>query len=197
VTMFGSQLANQTASATTTPLPGMLGTTQVLVNGLPAELVYVSYGQINFRLPPTAPASARWIISSVRDSQASNTISAKYTSSAPAIFTANQSGVGYGAILLAGQGIVANNTNPATRGNYVEIYGTGLGSAPLTVVFYGVGIVGNVEVTPSYAGPAPGYVGLNQINVQVPAGVPVTDHLKVQLRTQFNLLSNSVEMAVR
>jgi len=199
VSMFGSQLANQTVAAAATPLPTTLATTQVLVNGTPAELVYVSYGQINFRLPSAPPNAARWIISVQRDGQSSNMVSAKYTSTAPSIFTVDQSGQGYGAILLAGQGIVANNTNPATRGNYVEVYGTGLGAGPTlpTVLFYGVGIVGNVEVTASYAGPAPGFVGLNQINVQIPASVPATDHLKVQLRTPFNLLSNSVEMAVR
>jgi uncharacterized protein (TIGR03437 family) len=81
----------------------------------------------------------------------------------------------------------------------VEIYGTGLGSPGIlpTVLFYGPGITGNVEVQAAYAGRAPGFVGLDQINVRIPANIPAMDHLHVQLRTAFNLLSNTVEMAVR
>jgi uncharacterized protein (TIGR03437 family) len=199
-TLFGTQLANQTAAATTTPLPNKLSTTQVLVNGTPVSLIYVSYGQVNFQLPAAPPPGARWIITVQRDGQTSNVISARYTSSAPAIFTEDQSGLGYGAILLAGQAVVADSNHPATRGAYVEIYGTGLGTANTpapTVVFSGTGITGNIEVPVSYAGPAPGFAGLNQINVQIPTTVPATSHLRVQVRTAYNLLSNVVEIAVK
>jgi uncharacterized protein (TIGR03437 family) len=199
-TLFGTQLANQSVGATVTPLPNQLGTTQVFVNGTPVGLVYVSYGQVNFQLPATPPPGARWIITVQRDGLSSNVISARYTSTAPAIFTENQSGQGYGAILAAGQGVVADNNNPVARGSYVEIYAIGLGVAgtsPPTVIFSGLGIMGNVEVPVSYAGAAPGFVGLNQINVQVPTSVPATSHLRVQLRTAYNLLSNVVEIAVK
>jgi len=107
------------------------------------------------------------------------------------------------------EGLSANASHPVTRGSYVEIYATGfdstikgavspipitdpLTSAMPTVLFSGAGIVGNVEVTPSYAGLAPGFVGLYQINVQIPASLPAGDHIRVQLRTPFNLLSNAL-----
>ncbi len=198
VSVFGTQLAYAVSAAAATPLPVKLGTTRVLVNGSSAELLFVAYGQVNFHLPATPPGGAKWIVQVERDGVLSNAISASYTSNAPAIFTLDQSGRGYGAILRAGEGIAADASHPVTRGNYVEIYATGLGpgGAP-SVVFSGAGITGNVETAPSYAGPAPGFVGLFQINVQVPLSVPATDHLRLQLRTPFNLLSNVVEIAVR
>lgn len=199
-TLFGSQLAYGPAMASKLPLPDKLGSTRVLVNGAPAELLYVSYGQVNFRLPDKPPPGGRWFIVAERDGQPSVTITARYTPSAPAVFTANQSGKGYGAILLAGAARLADAANPAPRGSYVEIYATGLGppaAGKPTVLFYGPGIVGNIEGEASYAGPAPGFPGLNQINVQLPASLPAGDHIRLQVRTPFNLLSNSVEIAVR
>ncbi|GEM_PF-6875835 len=199
-TIFGTGLADSTASATAVPLPTQLATTQVLVNGTAAPLLYVSGSQVNFVLPNAPPSAARWIVTVTRDGQPSNVISAKYTTTAPSIFTADQSGAGYGAILLAGTSTLAGAGSPAARGSYVEIYGTGLGAAslpPPTVVFSGSGIMGNVEVAASYAGAAPGFAGLNQVNVQIPASLPATNHLRVQIRTPYNLLSNVVEIAVK
>ncbi len=200
VTLFGSQLAYGTAAATRLPLPTRLGATRVLVNGAPAELLYVSYGQVNFRLPEAPPPAGRWFIQAERDGQTSSVITARHTTAAPFVFTANQTGSGYGSILNAGTSKLADSNSPAPRGGYVEIYGTGLGKALTskpTVLFYGPGIVGNIEVEASYAGPAPGFAGLDQVNVQIPANVPPGDHVHVQIRTPLNLLSNIVEIAVR
>jgi uncharacterized protein (TIGR03437 family) len=199
MTLFGSQLAYGSVAATTVPLPRQLGATRVLVNGTAAELIYVSYRQINFRLPPSPPAGGRWYITVERDKLLSNLVSAPYTNSAPAVFTANQSGLGYGAILAAGTSRLADAANPAPRNSFVEIYTTGLGTALAkpTVLFFGAGVTGNLEVEADYAGPAPGFPGLDQINVRVPAALPAGDRMRLQIRTPANLLSNPVEIAVR
>jgi len=199
-TLFGSQLGYTTQGATALPLPSTLGTTRVLVNGAPAELLYVSYAQVNFRLPDALPPSGRWFIAVERDGQAGNVITARATTSAPAVFTANQSGLGQGAVLAAGTGQLANAAHPVARGGFLEIYLTGLGapSAPRpTVLFFGPGVAGNIEVEAAYSGPAPGFTGLNQINVQVPQTLVPGDRMRLQIRTAANLLSNVVEFAVR
>jgi uncharacterized protein (TIGR03437 family) len=61
---------------------------------------------------------------------------------------------------------------PAHPGDYLTIYGTGLGNAtPDQVV---VSIAG-LPVTVTYAGPAPGQPGVDQINVYLPPGFAAPD----------------------
>ena len=50
-TVFGQNLAAQTATATSYPLPLSLGGATVTINGVPAPLFYASSGQINFFVP--------------------------------------------------------------------------------------------------------------------------------------------------
>ncbi len=199
-TIFGSQLAGPAFSAASLPLPEKLDGTRVLVNGAPAGLFYVAYGQINFRLPDTLPASGRWFIVVERDHITGAAVTARATTRAPAIFTLDGSGAGYGAVLLTGTAQAADAGHPARRGDFVEIYCTGLGGASSrkpTVLFYGAGITGNVEAEVDYAGPAGAFAGLDQINVRIPASLPVSSNVRMQIRTPENLLSNAVSIAVR
>ena len=53
------------------------------------------------------------------------------------------------------------------NGNYLEIYSTGLGNSGAPVVVF----IGATPVQPSYAGPAPGMAGVNQVNVPIPDSV--------------------------
>jgi uncharacterized protein (TIGR03437 family) len=106
----------------------------------------------------------------------------------PGVFTQNQSGAGPGAIL--GQrvgGVAALNTaaNPASVGDYLSIYCTGLGTVTPSIaagaaasyppLYYTDNTttvtVGGLDAPVTFSGLAPGYVGLYQVNAQVPAGV--------------------------
>ena len=204
LSVFGSQLAYPAAMAARQPLPTVLGTTRVLVNGRAAELLYADFGQVNLRVPDLPVSAGRLFLQVERDGQRSNTITVGYTTAAPAIFTANQSGSGYGAILHPNTGRLVQAEAPAAPGQFIEIYGTGLGAVANSqavekpvVLFYGPGIAGNIEVEPSYAGPAPGFAGLYQVNVRIPLGIPTGDRMRLELRTPRNLSSNSVELAIR
>ena len=105
----------------------------------------------------------------------------------PGVFTLNQQGSGPGAILHAGNFQPVNDSAPAQPGEFILIFRTGLGSVqpevpsgdvapstpPLaetlnTPLVNIAGIPANV----TFSGLAPGFVGLYQVNVQVPAGVP-------------------------
>ena len=91
------------------------------------------------------------------------------------------SGSGFGIFTKSGEGSDAASANvlrapprtvglttPVHAGEWVTLWGSGLGSAAATVSVEVAGIV----VSPSYSGPAPGFPGLDQINFRFPEGVP-------------------------
>jgi hypothetical protein len=63
-------------------------------------------------------------------------------------------------------GPLAGLTQPVHPGDYLTVYGTGLGQTPMNQV--SVAAAG-LPVTVTYAGPAPGQPGVDQINVHIPA----------------------------
>lgn len=162
ISIFGADLARVTVSAQSTPLPTSLGSVSVMVNRRAAPLFYVSPTQINAQLPyETAPGSATV---TVGDSSATVTVSA----AGPGIFRlsgelASLESVPAGRIVtlyLTGQGAV----NPAVASG---------AAAPATPLATGVlpvsATIGGQTATVQYAGLAPGFVGVSQINLQVPA----------------------------
>ncbi len=84
--------------------------------------------------------------------------------SAPGIFTVS-GGIGQAAANNQ-DGSLNSASNPAARGSVVSLYATGQGSSPgvvtLTIAGYNAPLL--------YAGPAPGFDGLMQINAQIPCG---------------------------
>jgi uncharacterized protein (TIGR03437 family) len=83
---------------------------------------------------------------------------------APGIFTVS-GGAGQAAANNQ-DGSLNSASNPAARGSVVSLYATGQGSSTgnvlLTIAGYNAPIL--------FAGPAPGFVGLMQINAQIPGG---------------------------
>ncbi|HUS04654.1 MAG TPA: hypothetical protein VMZ52_00040, partial [Bryobacteraceae bacterium] len=56
-------------------------------------------------------------------------------------------------------------------GDYVSLFLTGLGNKAGNAV---VKLEGDITLPPSYAGPAPQFPGLDQVNIQFPAGASGT-----------------------
>ncbi len=177
-----------TGVASSYPFPALLGGTQVLLGGKPVPLYFTSSGQIDAIVPyDIAPNSMQQLI--VLNGAASSQPQTVLVGAAqPGVFTQNQGGTGPGAILgqKAG-GIAALNTaaNPASVGDYLLIYCTGLGTVtpgiaagaaafypPLYYADNKVTVtVGGLDAPVAFSGLAPGYAGLYQVNAQVPAGV--------------------------
>jgi len=113
--------------------------------------------------------------------------------SAPALFSLSGNGRGQGAILHAGTSEVASAGNPATPGDVLEIYCTGL--VDNSVVPPQVSIGGRAaEIL--FFGKSPGYENLNQVNVRVPTGLVPGPSVSVRL-TYLARHSNEVTVGVK
>ena len=220
VSIFGQNLSTQVAGASGIPLPTSLARTEVLINNLRAPLIYVSPGQINAQVP-FAPAialgNAYDVVVRAQGLGDSSPEGLRVEATAPGIFTVPAGGTGQGAILIANTNRLAMParpdvpSEPAPRGGYVSIYCTGLGatepavesgragptSEPLARVKTPVSVtIGGQSATVAFAGMAPGFVGLYQVDAQVPAGVTPGIAVAVAI-TQAATRSNTVTIAVR
>ena len=171
ISIFGANLATTTATDPT--LPTGLDDVQVLVNGAPTAVRYVSPGQINAVIPlgiDTGIAS----IQVVNSLGTSNTVSNHVGQTQPGIFNGATSAP---AVFHADNTIVSPSS-PAVAGEELEIYLTGLGplasSGNATYLSDLLVDFGGVHGTIDYAGIEPGTplaVGAGyQMNVTVPSG---------------------------
>jgi uncharacterized protein (TIGR03437 family) len=102
-------------------------------------------------------------------------------------------------------------STPASAGDVLVVYMTGLGDVnprllagvappvtdPLTQVTTPVTVsIGNVSSDVLFAGPTPGFPGLYQVNVQVPAGTPAGDAVSLVI-SQGLYNSPPVTVAIR
>ena len=178
-TIFGTNLSVSTASASLDSdgqLPTELAATRVEFNGVAAQLFYVSPTQINLVVPSgsvlgTANVAVRSTVSGL-----AKTGAALLVQTSPAVFTSDASGSGSGAILnainyLPAPFLVLTDDGGSDVQTRLAIYGTGLRhAAAVTAVAQdssGNAYTMNVE----YAGAAPGFFGLDQINVVLPPDV--------------------------
>ncbi len=182
-----SHVGTTTASATTVPWPTTLGDVTVTVAGIPAPVFYVSPGQINFQVPGAVPVGTdpqEVRVTKTSTGQILATSSQVLISAvAPGLFTSNSTGVGQLAAVNQ-DGSVNSGTNPAKAGSYITLYGTGVGVVPggppdgtpasgitntadRPAVFINATPIADADI--QYSGLAPGFIGLWQINVKIPA----------------------------
>jgi uncharacterized protein (TIGR03437 family) len=192
ITLFGAGMA-ASAKVAAPPYPLNLNGVTVLINGKQAPLDYVSATQINALVPYSTQGPTATIV--VQNGTASsNTVTVPVAATAPGVFALDQSGTGAGAVLHANYSVV-NAANPAVPGETVLVYLTGMGAvtpavadgaipgasninaSPLSVY------VADVSVTPIYAGTAPGYPGLYQMNFAIPTAISVTGPVPLAINT--------------
>ena len=99
--IFGENLADTSDPATaegivasSLPLPTTLGGAMVRVNGIPAQLFYVSRKQINFLMPPELGDAAQGSVSVIVGASLSNPVTVALKGATPGIFEVNLSSAG-------------------------------------------------------------------------------------------------------
>jgi uncharacterized protein (TIGR03437 family) len=174
ISAFGQAFANdEYAAPEGARLPTELGGVSVLINGLPAPLLFVSQLQINLQVPwETAEGEAE--ITVVANGVFSRTITAPVVAAAPAILA-----------VLHGDGVRISAERPAAAGETLQIYATGLGAvvpnaatgepAPdsprVTTAEPPAVRMGELPAPVVSSGLAPGMVGVFRLDTVVPDGV--------------------------
>jgi uncharacterized protein (TIGR03437 family) len=195
-TIYGSNLAGGTYSATTVPLPLILGGVRVTVNGIDAPLFFVSPTQINFQMPWEAPSSGTVPVVVYRDGVPSSTGNIPVGDSAPAIYVYPRTSSILDPIITHQNGNLVTPSNPARPNEFLTIWGTGLGSvtnpprtgypASTTVLSNSVTMpvitLGSSTLQVSFSGLAPGFIGLAMFNVRMPASFAQSGMLPLQIR---------------
>jgi uncharacterized protein (TIGR03437 family) len=180
IAIFGQDLAGATATFDRAPLPTQLAGVSVQVGDRWAPLYFVSPNQIVAMIPFETSGSsvAVTVVAEGRTSSAATMLT--LGASAPRILESN----GQGAIRNASQNFVlADAGNPAKAGDALAIYCIGLGKVQGNLASglaaSGEPTLAQVQATiggkPAqvlFAGLAPGFVGLFQVNALVPSGIP-------------------------
>lgn len=192
VSIYGDALANGIASATAQPLPTTLSDVQVSINGASLGLLYVSPTQINAVLPA---ATVGLVPLTIQNSAGKQVVNLWLEAAFPAVFTQNQSGSGLASVLNGLNQSTITTSNPLHAGDYAEIFLTGLGVASLGSNVHATVAIGGADCPVSYAGPAPGFTGLDQINCQVPSGVSASQPVPLMV-TVGSRASNVVTVPV-
>jgi uncharacterized protein (TIGR03437 family) len=161
----------------------------VSIGGLPAAIYYVTPAQMAVLVPygVTGPIAQ---IQVNNNGTLSNVVTAYVSTTAPGVFAQNQNGTGYGDVLHSDYSLVTA-ANPAVMGETLSVYLTGLGAVSPTIAdgapgptgtlsnataSISVDFSGTAAPAPPFAGLAPGYSGLYQLNVTVPTGLTVGDN---------------------
>jgi uncharacterized protein (TIGR03437 family) len=216
--IFGSGFTSSVDEhATTMSLPRKLADVSLEVNGHAAGLLYVSDQLINFQCPSVDQASPVTVVVNGANGETAS-VKLNWAEASPGIFSTDGTGKGQGVVLVAGTAMIAGPSGPRSRqahpGEYIEIFATGLGprhlprgrrgGAPLTTLIQAalpVSLtIGGKKLEPTFAGYAPGYDGLWQINVQLPTdiatGLAIPLQVSVTLSDGTVVTSNVVTIAI-
>ncbi len=212
VTIYGTNLAVDTTQATSLPMPAKLGETEVVIEGRTVPLGLASPNQVNGMLPFGLRDNLLHYMVLRRGSMLSVPEAIAIVDANPGVFTLDGSGTGAAVVIAArpdGSQFLVTPSMAAHAGDVLVIYCTGLGAvnpplvegqpAPLdslSITTLGTTVaVGGVEAPVQFAGLAPGYAGLYQVNSVVPTGV--TPGTQVPLRvTTSGKTSLSVTIAI-
>ena len=198
VSLFGTNLSwdtevVQASDMSGDVMPTSLGDVEVYFEGWPAYLYYVSPLQINLLVPSSLlPGDFQFWVD--RQGTRGPIVTVTLQNAAPAMF---QYPAG-SAIATHLDGSLVSTTAPATAGEVVTLWATGLGNTipeledgalPPNIQWLSQLSQFEVQINGAaldstailYAGVAPGYAGLYQVNVQLPAPLTANSEIRMAL----------------
>ena len=192
-------------------LSGSIGGVQVFFNGYAAPLIYARAGQLGAIVPYEVAGQSSVNLAVVYQGNASAPFPVAVAAAIPGIFTNDSSGQGQGAILNYPDYSRNGPANPAPRGQYVFIYGTGEGlttppgvdgrisGTPLpSVILNCTATIGGETAAVNYCGEAPGSTaGLVQVNAMIPESVSPGGAVPVTITIGGVTSQTGVTLAVR
>lgn len=185
VTIFGSGLSDYTDFASYLPLPLSIDLATVSFDvasaniSVPGHLLYVSPGQVNVQVPWELQGQTSAQVKMTIDFSFGNVVTLSLASYSPGFFEFAPGAVA----ALDASNRPINATNPAVPGQTIQIFANGLGPVtnqpasgspaladPLSKTTATPTVtIGGLAAPVSFAGLAPGYPGLYQVNAVVPA----------------------------
>jgi uncharacterized protein (TIGR03437 family) len=213
--VFGNQFTTGDPQVSNLPLGTTFAGTQVLINGKPVPVQYVSAGQLNIQIPYDAPTGDA-TLTVVRGGQQGNTVSIHIDPIAPVLLPF---GNGYVYAQVGGTATPAGYSPaaPAHAGDVLVLYAVGLGgtnpavTAGTAAPASPLAVVPNVKVCmgsptpvnpnvlcidPQFAGLTSGLFGLYQINWAVPQDAPKGDAVEFYV-TVGSTRSNVLSLAIK
>ncbi len=200
---------NQVFIANTVPLPTTLGGVRVRIGTTDCGLFFVAASQINFLVPASVADGNSVTVTVTNSNNSTTTGTITVVRSAPGIFSAKSTGQGAAAAQTTTGGPLVNTYNPdgterdvsagtTAQPNVLVLYVTGIRNTPATNPADANGVaeavtckIQGVPAAVSYAGPAPGYVGLDQVNVTIPPELAGLGSVNIRL-TANGRTSNTV-----
>ena len=173
------------------------------IGGKNAAILYVGPGQINAQVPVDVPAGQQAVVvKSVVG--ASTSFNVTVAATAPAIFFSAAGA----AVLKNADFSVVSAANPAKAGDVILVYCTGLGATSASLATGTVvpstttanasvpvtATIGGKPATVTYAIASPGFAGLYQVALTVPAGVTGSSPIVL---TQGTVNSNAASISVQ
>ncbi len=213
VTIFGTGIGPAQASlaqVVSGALTTVLGQTRVLFDGIAAPMIFAQANQVSAIVPYSLAGKASAQLQLEYAGTKSNALQTGVTAAAPAIFSANSSGSGQGAILNEDNSY-NSPANPASRGSVLQIFATGEGQTdppgadgkitgttlPKPVLPVHV-TIGAQDAEVIYAGAAPGQVaGLFQVNARIPANVATGSAVLVVLTVGNTASPTGIRVAIK
>jgi uncharacterized protein (TIGR03437 family) len=210
VSVFGNNLSPTSVATSQIPLPTAIGQSCLTANGLAIPMLFASPQQINAQLPLYLAGSVTMTLYTPGGSSGDYHLNVQPV--APAVFQSGTAGplTGIPTVVKASNQQLVTPSNPIHGGDWITIYATGLGitspavaaglpapySPPALALVAPDVSLGGMPLAVSYAGLAPGEVGVYQINVQAPPKPPEGDQVPLTI-TQGGVASSVAVRVVR
>ncbi len=187
ITVSGRDLSPINQASRELPLPTALGESCLTVNGVPVPILFVSPTQVNAQMPFNVEGNVTMILRT--PGGVSDNFNLTVLPTGPGVFRSGTAGplTDLPTVVRIKNGQFVTLSNPVHREDTLTIFLTGLGRtlpaidagvpapgdpAPVPLIEPEV-TLGGVALPITFAGLAPGQVGVYQINVTVPGWVPL------------------------